>query len=306
MIKALYEMLRAFMRKLRKDTVSAFAAQAAFFVILSFLPFLMIVLTLLKYLPLTPEMAWKAMEGFFPSAVHGLVEVLLREVLSKTSPALLSFSVVAALWSASRGFLVIMQGLNAVYGNKYLGNYFLVRLRSSLYTIGFALMLLLTLGVLVFGNRIHFYLQSKMGFPAELALPVIGLRTVLAFVVLTVYFLVLYLIIPNRKSRIRQELPGAVLSATGWLGFSFLYSLYIDNLSNFSAMYGSLTAVVLCMFWLYACMYIMFIGAEFNVVAADPAVTAAWRAFLGHFRKGRNKNPNKGNTVSKTNRRNRT
>lgn len=57
MIKALYEMLRAFMRKLRKDTVSAFAAQAAFFVILSFLPFLMIVLTLLKYLPLTPEMA---------------------------------------------------------------------------------------------------------------------------------------------------------------------------------------------------------------------------------------------------------
>lgn len=305
MIKALYEMLRAFMCKLRKDTVSAFAAQAAFFVILSFLPFLMIVLTLLKYLPLTPEAAWNTMEGFFPSAVHGFVESLLREVMSKTSPALLSFSIVTALWSASRGFLVIMQGLNAVYGHKDLGNYFLVRLRSSLYTIGFALMLLLTLGVLVFGNQFYFYLQSKIAVPETLALPVIGLRIVLSFVVLTAYFLVLYLAIPRRKSKIRQELPGAVLSATGWLGFSFLYSLYIDNISNFSVMYGSLTAVVLCMFWLYACMYIMFIGAEFNVVAAEPAVVVAWREFSGHFKSRRNKVPNKGNTVSKTNRRNR-
>ena len=76
-----------------------------------------------------------------------------------------------------------------------------------------------------------------------------------------------------------------MLSATGWLGFSYLYSFYIDRMANYSATYGSLTAVVLCMIWLYACMYIMFIGAELNVVAAEPSVREAWREFVTSFRR---------------------
>ena len=98
--------------------------------------------------------------------------------------------------------------------------------------------------------------------------------------VLAGFFWGLYLLIPNRKSdRAGAELPGAILSAAGWLGFSYLYSFYIDRMSNYSAMYGSLTAIVLCMIWLYACMYIMFIGAELNVVASEPAVREAWQDF---------------------------
>ena len=74
------------------------------------------------------------------------------------------------------------------------------------------------------------------------------------------------IIIPNRKTRVIRELPGAIISAAGWILFSYAYSFYIDNMSNFSYMYGSLTAIVLCMLWLYFCMYIMFVGAEINVV----------------------------------------
>ena len=53
-------------------------------------------------------------------------------------------------------------------------------------------------------------------------------------------------------------------------------------------MYGSLTAIVLCMVWLYACMYIMFIGAELNVVAAEPGVREAWEEFKGSLKKKKN------------------
>jgi membrane protein len=153
------------------------------------------------------------------------------------------------------------------------------------YTLVFAVVLVLALLLLVFGNRIFLYIQSRVPFFEHAAVLVIVLRTVVAFAVLTAFFFGLYLLVPNRKSsRAAKELPGAVLTAAGWLGFSYLYSLYIDRMANFSAMYGSLTAIVLCMIWLYACMYLMFIGAEFNVVAENPAVREAWRAFRSGVR----------------------
>ena len=143
----------------------------------------------------------------------------------------------------------------------------------------------MTLLLLVFGNRIYVHIQSRVPLLEHGALLIISLRTVVSFLVLAGFFWGLYLLIPNRKSKhVTAEVPGAILSAAGWLGFSYLYSFYIDRMSNYSAMYGSLTAIVLCMVWLYACMYIMFIGAEFNVVAAEPTVREAWREFTGSLR----------------------
>lgn len=286
MVKAGYFMVKAFLRKLRADTVSAFAAQTAFFVILSFLPFFIFLLTLVRFLPVGTEKLLEALQSAVPELLHELVGVLLSEVLQKTSGAFVSVSVIAALWSASRGFLVIIQGMNAVYGNKETRNYFVLRFLSVGYTLVFAVVLVLSLLLLVFGNKIYLYIQGRVPILEHAAFLVISLRTVTAFLFLAGFFFVVYVLIPNRKSdRIGTELPGAVLSATGWLGFSYLYSVYIDCMTNFSAMYGSLTAIVLCMIWLYACMYILFIGAELNVVAAEPSVRAAWGDFVRSFRR---------------------
>ena len=63
---------------------------------------------------------------------------------------------------------------------------------------------------------------------------------------------------------IKKAIPGALFSALGWLVFSYAFSIYIDNFSNMTYMYGSLTAVVIMMFWIYFCIYIFFIGAEIN------------------------------------------
>ena len=286
MVKASYFMIKAFLKKLREDKVSAFAAQTAFFVILSFLPFCIFLLTLVRYLPVGPERLLSAVQSVFPAMVHEFIGVLLKEVLQRTSGAFVSISVITALWSASRGFLVIIQGMNAVYGNKETRNYVVLRLLSVGYTLVFAVVLVLTLVLLVFGNRIYLSVQSRTPLLENAAFLIISLRTVTSFLFLAGFFFGLYLLIPNRKASHRTaELPGAVLSAAGWLGFSYLYSFYIDRMSDFSAMYGSLTAIALCMIWLYACMYIMFIGAELNVVVAEPAVREAWRAFVNSFRR---------------------
>lgn len=266
LILSCIRLIRAFLTKLRTDSISAFAAQAAFFVILSFFPFIMFLLTLLHYLPFSSNQINHLSLHLFPEVVSSFLSTIIKELSSRASGTVLSITVIAALWSASRGTLALLRGLNSVYRYRETRNYLHLRIISTLYTLAFALLLILSLVLLVFGNQLYQLILTGLPFLSETALFLISARSLVTMLVMTFFFLLLYLFLPNKKSKILYELPGAILSAGGWLGFSFLFSYYIDHMGNFSYTYGSLTAIVICMLWLYACMYILFIGAEVNVI----------------------------------------
>lgn len=266
MILLLFRKIQGFTTRLRDDSISAYAAQAAFFIILSFFPFVMFILTLLNYLPISEESFLRSLSAILPGTIINILNTVFAELVEKSSGTVLSVTVLAALWSASRGMLALVRGLNAIYGHKETRNYFFIRGISVLYTIGFAVLLIASLLLLVFGNLLYNFVMAKLPVLGELALLIMSLRSLVTMAVLTIFFLLMYMIIPNRKSRIIKELPGAVLTAGGWLGFSFLFSFYIDNLADYTYTYGSLTTLAVCMLWLYFCMYILFLGAEVNML----------------------------------------
>lgn len=259
------KIIRAFSRKIRDDCVSAFAAQAALFVIISFFPFIMLLLTILQDI-FSESTLLQTLTGVFPSSLHLLVISIITEVYAKTTGTIVSFAAITALWSASRGVLSIVKGLNAVYGINETRSYIRLRIISAVYTFVFIIMLVVTLSILVFGNQLFLWIQGKIPVLSELALFIISIRTIVGLCLLTLFFLLLYVVIPNRKTRVFQELPGAFISAIGWMGFSYLFSYYVDNMGNYTNTYGSLTAIIIFMLWFYFCMYILFIGAEINVV----------------------------------------
>jgi len=130
-------------------------------------------------------------------------------------------------------------------------------------------MLIATLLLLVFGNSLLLWIQLKIPALTDLALLLISLRTIVILLVLLLLFVTMYLFIPNRKSSFLCELPGAFISSAGWMLFSFGFSYYIDNMKSFTNTYGSLTAAVLLMLWIYFCMYILFFGGEVNYALAN-------------------------------------
>jgi membrane protein len=266
---SIFRIIRAFNRKVADDYVSAFSAQAAFFVMISFFPFIMLLLTLLQYLPITESVLMTTLTQIFPDSITSLIVTIVSEIYDKASGTIISITAISALWSASRGIVAIIKGLNSVYAIRETRSYFKLRFLSSVYTFVFALMMIVTLIILVFGNRLYVWIESRIPILKDLALLIISIRTIAGLFILTVFFLLLYVVIPNRTTKIYKELPGALVSAAGWMGFSYLYSFYIDNMSNYSRMYGSLTAIVLFMLWFYFCMYIMFIGGEINVVLSS-------------------------------------
>lgn len=285
MIRSLIRLINSFSRKLNADNVSAFSAQAAFFLIISFFPFAMFLMTLLNYLPFSKPDLLATVESAFPQTVAAYLSDILNELLEKSNGTVLSITAIAALWSASKGFYAIVRGLDAIYRSNGKRNYFLTRILAALYTLLFAVLIIAVLFIFVFGNQIYLWSLQYVPILSDMALLIISVRTLVGFCLMILFFALVFITMPNRKSSFFAELPGAIIASAGWIGFSYLFSFYIDNFSNYSATYGSLTAVVLCMLWFYACMYIMFIGAEINQVFANPVIHEAFHKLLANRKK---------------------
>lgn len=272
MLKSTFKLIGLLSRKIRDDYIEAFSAQAAFFIIISFFPFIMLFLSIIQFTSLGESNTLRILTQIFPSAINSMIVSVVTEIYDTTSSStVISITAITALWSAGKGFLAITKGLNSVYEIKETRNGIFLRAVSALYTLIFAIMLIATMVLFVFGNRLYLWIELRFPLFKEMALLIISLRTILGLVILLVFFLLIYVVIPNRKTRLMNELPGAMLCAAGWMGFSYAFSYYIDNFSNYTSTYGSLTAIVLFMLWMYFCMYILFIGAEFNLLFENKA-----------------------------------
>lgn len=265
-IKAIYKAFSLFGKKITHDAVAAFSAQTAFFIIISAFPFLVLIVSVLEKIPfISADMMYTVMD-IFPRTVMEYMENIIKEICSGNSVAIISISAAVLLWSASKGVTSIMRGLNFIYKIDEKRNFLEIRLVSVGYTIGFVVYIVLTLIFIFGGGMLSSLLKSRL--PENLFFTVI--YRIVSFlgklVLLTVLFGLVYLIVPKRKATIKSQLPGAALSALGWLGYSWFYSFYTEHLAGNSYVYGSLTSIILIMLWLYVCMYIFFIGGEVNSI----------------------------------------
>lgn len=268
-----YKPIKYILKRINKVAIAAYSGQTAYMLILSFFPFFLFLLSLLQLTPVSKSYLLTAMQLFLPESLGAFVLSVIETLYQNQFYSLLPITVLLALWLGSKSFLCLIRGLNAIYEIEETRNWFILRFWSVLYTILFAILLLSTLTVLVFGNSLYFHLKKHFPFLEASLLPFISLRSIIAFLVMLLFFTLLYKGIPNfpkeQKIKFTSQLPGALLATSGWLGFSFLYSYYIDHFSNYIVIYGSMTTIALLMIWLYACMYILFLGGLLNFILHD-------------------------------------
>ena len=259
--------LNAFGKRVSRDAVAAYAGETALFIIISFFPFVIFLLSIFRFLPFVTEADLMLLiNNNLPDVIAEPVITIIDEIYA-TSSTVVSISIISIIWAASRGMLSVIRGLNSVYQIPETRNYLLVRLLSIFYMLIFTVIILLTLGFSVFGTTIRKALEENIPETAEKYfswLRLIDFRTALTMAVLFVFFVIFFTVVPNRKTKLIYEVPGAIVTSVGWTAFSHIYSFYIRNMAHYTYMYGSLTAVVLLVLWLYFCFYIMFIGAEIS------------------------------------------
>ena len=257
------KIIKEFSERIMGDHVGAYAAQSAFFILLSFIPFMMLLLNIIQYTPLTEEAVSSAVMSIIPEDFHGVVKTIIMEIYRRSS-AILPVSAIIALWSPGKAITSLTYGLNTVYHVKETRNYFVNRLRSMLFTLFFIGAFLVTLVLMVFGRSIQQALTEYFPAVAEFTGMLLSLRTVITMAALMFTFVLMYRFVPNRKVSFESQIPGALVTTISWQILSVGFSFYLEYFPGVTRMYGNLTTMILLMLWVYFCMYLVLVGAEIN------------------------------------------
>ena len=262
MVRKLYLIWLNFSGQMKKQNISAYAASIAFFFFLSIVPMLMMLCAIIPYTPVTEENLVQAVTDVVPDMVDAMVVSLISDVYDR-SEGIISIAIIATIWSAAKGVMALMTGLNAVNGVEEKRNYFVIRVIACFYTIVMLLIVILSLVINVFGNQlvsIGLYRLPQLERIVDFCM---NFRFLVVWVVMTVLFAAIYAYVPNKKLKFKEQIPGATFSAVVWSVFSWGFSIYVTY-GNSYGVYGSLSIIIIVLLWMYFCMYIIMIGAYLN------------------------------------------
>lgn len=267
-VRGSLEYIRLGIQWLNRMHIPQLAANTGYFIVLSVFPALLLVLSALSYTGLTVENLLEMLEGVLPQALMGTARQLILSVYKNASGAVAGVSALTAIWSSSRGVYGLLTGLNAIYGVSEDRGYLYTRFISVLYTFALEAVILLTLVLHVFGNSLLKFIRSLNLPTMTVLMDILDLRFVLLLLVQSLLFTLMFMILPNRRNRFWESLPGGLLASIGWLLFSNLYSVYVTHFPSYANIYGSVYAIAISMLWLYCCLEIIFFGGALNQLLA--------------------------------------
>ncbi len=263
--KEKYKIIQRISTNMGNDHISEFSAQCSYYTILSFIPFVIVLITLIQYTNIDQKTLFDVISKIIPSSMNEFVIGIVREVYSK-SIGTISISIIFTLWSAGKGLFALTKGLHSVYNTDEDNEKSVIYLRimALLETIIFIVLIMLGMVLLVFGNSLKSIMQQYFGALENFS-AFSQVLTEIGFIFATfIIFLFLYRFMPKHKVTFKSQIPGAIFGALALNVISFVFSKYLDIFKGFSITYGSLTTLMLIMMWTYSCFYSLFLGAELN------------------------------------------
>ncbi|ARJ39145.1 YihY/virulence factor BrkB family protein [Sporosarcina sp. P21c] len=241
------------------------AAQNAYYLLLSVLPFLLVVLSIVQFLPVEEASILALLRPFVPDESFQLIEQSVQSVLYKSHGKLLALSVLAALWTTSIAVQSFARSLDMANRRLHQQPLWISIIRNLGVTILFMLIVPMSLFLPLIEKLMHTviaYYDVLDAWEGWLYIwPNIkwGLGTFFLFL----FFLLFYQLMPTGKMKWKEALPGALLSAFGWQLVSLLFGEYVSRV-DYSRLYGQLAGIIMLVLWFYLTAVIIILSGLLN------------------------------------------
>jgi membrane protein len=262
----LFKYIEQLIFRYKDDDLSTMSAAITYYLILAFFPFLLFLINLISFTPLSNDILITNFNQFLPSDTGILVKNVVLQTLQAKSKLLLVISMIGSLWAASSGISAITKGLNKAYDIEENRNYIKLNSISLIATIGVSIMILFSFIMIVFGKPIGTHVFGLVGATAVFNILWFILRFFIPITIMFITFSLIYGYVPNRRLRFDNTIVGTIFTTFGWIITSVLFSFYVNNFANYEKVYGSLGGVIALISWLYISTLIILIGGELNAI----------------------------------------
>lgn len=259
-LRGLYLMAQRYLR----HNVAIQSAALAFYLLFMIFPFLIFISALLGLLQLDVAAILRALEEFLPKAVVDFAAVYLRYVGANPSPQLLVFGLCFSIYFPMRATNSLMRSVRTAYHlgppRGAVGHV----LKTLLYTVVLIISIALTLVLTTVGDRVLAYAVANFRLPAFAAELWARLRFPVVAVVGYFALFFLYALAQDSRQPWRNIWPGTLAALAAWVGLSWLYAWYVENVAHYSLLYGSIGTVIVLLIWLNMSAVTLIMGAELN------------------------------------------
>ena len=277
--------------KLMRRTVESYlvhngphlAAAISYYTLFSLFPLLLAVASIVGFVARSSsaqDTIINNIADFIPVS-RDFVQSSVESVVEQRGAAV-TIATVGLLWAGTTVFSAMRKSINLCFGITKPRPFWREKGIEALMMLGGGVLLLLSLALttaLRVARRLS-VVVTPHGFNGELAWQAAGGLVPLLLTFGT--FAMLYRYIPNRLVRWRDVWLGALLSAIGFEAFKNIFVWYVNDVASYSAIYGSLGALVAFLMWVYVSATILLWGAEFclmhpQVMALKKEIVARWR-----------------------------
>lgn len=247
-----------------------FAAQISFYLMLSVVPILILIIQTLGLLGISMETALNVVEEYTGNTMSGVLNTLFE--FNYIGFGNIVFLIIA-LWAGSRASFAISRIANYTMteGDNTGKNYFVERARAIVTMLLTMISLIIAIVILCYGKIILIGILAALRIEDTSFVDSfwLWLRWPLAFVL---YFFIIgynFFIIPTVRKPFRTVVPGAIFASVGMLLVSWAYSFYTGSLADYDIMYGALSSVVAIMIWFLLLAWVLILGIMCNKVIED-------------------------------------
>ena len=247
-----------------RHNVGVQSAALAFYLLFMIFPFLIFISALLGMLNLNVTAILLALGEFLPRDVVDIIRAYLLHVSRNPSPKLMVFGLFFSIWFPMRATNALMVSVRTAYHLGPPKRAVIHRLKTLLYTVVLISAIALTLTLMTVGERLLGYAVGNFRLPLFLAELWARMRFPAAAVVGYFALFFLYALAQDGRGPWRDLWPGTLAALTAWMAVSWLYAFYVDNIANYSLLYGSIGTVIALLIWLNMSAMALIMGAELN------------------------------------------
>lgn len=259
--------IKRLIQRFNDDNVTALAAEATYYFILGLIPFMIFLVNSMLFFAAPQIHVIMSLLSYLPDDVAVAMEANILRIIQARSSIWLFIGLAGALWTSSQGVDTLIRSTDlAVYGDRNRQSYIRVNAKSIIFTLFISFAMILSLGLIVFGNAVVYAIAYYFHVPEILLKLWTVVKFGIPFVIIAFSLAVFYEYAPaGRRSDWRRVITSAFLVTSIWIALTAAYGYYILHVSSMGLTYGSLIGLVVLFIWFHLAAMVIIAGGELIV-----------------------------------------